>query len=78
MAGVQPGVEFDGWPRSVRPGGCRESHHHMGLRWIAAAMLEPEKQFRKVIGYTQLPASRSRSNADSTSKRPLPLRRPRP
>jgi putative transposase len=27
----------------------------MGLRWTAAGMLEAEKQFRKVIGYTQLP-----------------------
>ena len=27
----------------------------MGLRWTAAGMLEAEQQFRKVIGYTQLP-----------------------
>jgi putative transposase len=27
----------------------------MALRWTAAGMLEAEKQFRKVIGYTQLP-----------------------
>jgi putative transposase len=27
----------------------------MGLRWTAAGMLEAEKQFRKGIGYTQLP-----------------------
>ena len=27
----------------------------MGLRWTAAGMIEAEKQFRKVIGYTQLP-----------------------
>jgi hypothetical protein len=27
----------------------------MGLRWTAAGMLEAEKQFRKVIGYTELP-----------------------
>ena len=27
----------------------------MGLRWTAAGMLEAEKQFRKVIGYTALP-----------------------
>ena len=27
----------------------------MGLRWTAAGMLEAEKQFRKVIGYPQLP-----------------------
>ena len=28
----------------------------MGLRWTAAGMLEAEKQFRKVIGYTQPPS----------------------
>ena len=27
----------------------------MCLRWTAAGMLEAEKQFRKVIGYTDLP-----------------------
>jgi hypothetical protein len=27
----------------------------MGLQWTAAGMLEAEKQFRKVIGYTDLP-----------------------
>ena len=27
----------------------------MALRWTAAGMLEAEKQFRKVIAYTQLP-----------------------
>ena len=27
----------------------------MGTRWTAAGMLEAEKQFRKVIGYTALP-----------------------
>ena len=27
----------------------------MGMRWTAAGMLEAEKQFRKVVGYTQLP-----------------------
>jgi putative transposase len=27
----------------------------MGMRWTAAGMLEAEQQFRKVIGYTQLP-----------------------
>jgi putative transposase len=31
------------------------SSGEMGLRWTAAAMLEAEKQFLKVIGYTQLP-----------------------
>ena len=31
------------------------SSGEMGLRWTAAGMLEAEKQFRKVIGYTQLP-----------------------
>jgi putative transposase len=32
------------------------SSGEMGLRWTAAGMLEAEKQFRKVIGYLQLPA----------------------
>jgi transposase-like protein len=27
----------------------------MAMRWTAAGMLEAEKQFRKVVGYTQLP-----------------------
>jgi putative transposase len=31
------------------------SSGEMGLRWTAAGMLEAEKQFRTVIGYTQLP-----------------------
>jgi transposase-like protein len=31
------------------------SSGEMGLRWTSAGMLEAEKQFRKVIGYTQLP-----------------------
>src|SRR4029077_136470 len=31
------------------------SSGEMGLRWTAAGMLEAEKQFRKVIGYTNLP-----------------------
>jgi transposase-like protein len=31
------------------------SSGEMGLRWTAAGMLQAEKQFRKVIGYTQLP-----------------------
>ena len=31
------------------------SSGEMGLRWTAAGMLEAEQQFRKVIGYTQLP-----------------------
>ncbi len=31
------------------------SSGEMGLRWTAAGMLEAETQFRKVIGYTQLP-----------------------
>jgi hypothetical protein len=30
------------------------SSGEMGLRWTAAGMLEAEKQFRKVIGYTDL------------------------
>ena len=33
----------------------RWSSGEMGLRWTAAGMLEAEKQFRKVIGYVQLP-----------------------
>ena len=33
----------------------RWSSGEMGLRWTAAGMLEAEKQFRKVIGYLQLP-----------------------
>jgi putative transposase len=32
------------------------SSGEMALRWTAAGMLEAEKQFRKVIGYTQLPS----------------------
>ena len=28
----------------------------MGLRWTAAGMLEAERQFRRVIGYRELPA----------------------
>jgi transposase-like protein len=31
------------------------SSGEMGLRWTAAGMLDAEKQFRKVIGYTDLP-----------------------
>jgi putative transposase len=31
------------------------SSGEMGLRWTAAGMLEAEQQFRKVIGYTDLP-----------------------
>ena len=31
------------------------SSGEMGLRWTSAGMLEAEKQFRRVIGYTQLP-----------------------
>jgi hypothetical protein len=31
------------------------SSGEMGLRWTSAGMLEAEKQFRKVIGYTDLP-----------------------
>src|ERR1700690_805665 len=30
------------------------SSGEMGMRWTAAGMLEAEKQFRKVIGYTDL------------------------
>ena len=45
------------------------SSGEMGLRWTAAGMLEAEKQFRKVIGYTDLPAPRGR---DRTSTPPSP------
>ena len=31
------------------------SSGEMGLRWTAVGMLEAEKQFRKIIGYTDLP-----------------------
>jgi putative transposase len=31
------------------------SSGEMGLRWTAAGMLEAEKQFRRVIGYSDLP-----------------------
>ncbi len=37
--------------RNVKNWSCGE----MGLRWTAAGMLKAEKQFRKVVGYTQLP-----------------------
>jgi hypothetical protein len=33
----------------------RWSSGEMGMRWTAAGMLEAERQFRKVVGYTQLP-----------------------
>ena len=41
--------------RSTQRNVKRWSSGEMGLRWTAAGMLEAEKQFRKVIGYTQLP-----------------------
>jgi putative transposase len=31
------------------------SSGEMGLRWTAAGMLEAQKQFRKIVGYTELP-----------------------
>ena len=37
--------------RNVKNWGSGE----MGLRWTAAGMREAEQQFRKVIGYTDLP-----------------------
>ncbi len=55
----------------------RWSSGEMGLRWTAAGMLEAEKQLRKLIGYTQLPHSPSRSNADSTFPSPTQPRKPR-
>ena len=45
------------------------SSGEMGLRWTAAGMLEAEKQFRKVIGYTAAPATRDR---DRTTTPPSP------
>ncbi len=44
----------------------------MGLRWTAAGMLEAEKQFRKVIGYAQLP------NLAVAIERRLHLHQPNP
>ena len=55
------------------------SSGEMGLRWTAAGMLEAEKQFRKVIGYTRATRnSQSRSNDDSTFTSPTPPRPRRP
>ena len=55
------------------------SSGEMGLRWTAAGMLEAEKQFRKVIGYSAAPRnSQSRSNYDSTFTSPTPPRPRRP
>src|SRR6185312_15754095 len=48
------------------------SSGEMGLRWTAAGMLEAEKQFRKVIGYTQLP------NLAVAIERQLHLQQPTP
>ena len=48
----------------------RWSSGEMGLRWTAAGTLEAEKQFRKVVGYTQLP--------QLAIERPLHLPQPNP
>ena len=51
----------------------------MGLRWTAAGMLEAEKQFRKVIGYTDLPrlaVAIERRRPPLTSPTPITTRRP--
>jgi putative transposase len=41
--------------RSTQRNVKRWSSGEMGMRWTAAGMLEAEKQFRKAIGYTDLP-----------------------
>ena len=41
----------------------------MCLRWTAAGMLEAERQFRKIIGYTHLAALALAVEADVTSSR---------
>jgi hypothetical protein len=50
----------------------------MGLRWTAAGMLEAEKQFRKVIGYTDLPrlAVAIEQRLHLPQPNPPPTRRP--
>jgi hypothetical protein len=45
------------------------SSGEMGMRWTAAGMLEAEKQFRKGIGYTDLPRLAGRDRAPTP---PLP------
>ena len=50
----------------------------MGLRWTAAGMLEAEKQFRKVIGYTDLPRLAVAIERRSTFTSPTPSRPRRP
>ena len=50
----------------------RWSSGEMGLRWTAAGTLEAEKQFRKVVGYTQLP------QLAIAIERPLHLPQPNP
>jgi hypothetical protein len=56
----------------------RWSSGDMALRWTAAGMLEAERQFRKIIGYRDLPPSSSRSNATTiVALTPMP-HAPRP
>jgi len=50
----------------------RWSSGEMGLRWTATGTLEAEKQFRKVVGYTQLP------QLAIAIERPLHLPQPNP
>ncbi len=54
----------------------RWSSGEVGLRWTAAGMLEAEMQFRKVIGYPQLPQLAVRSNDACTFTNATPPRRP--
>ena len=41
--------------RTTQPNVKHWNSGEMCLRWTAAGMLEAEKQFRKVVGFTQLP-----------------------
>ena len=58
----------------------------MCLRWTAAGMLEAERRFRKIIGYTHLAALAIAVEADVAARRAattrstthLPTRAPRP
>ena len=47
----------------------------MRLRWAAAGMLEAEKQFRRVKGYSQLPqlASTIKKATTTTASNPVPV-----
>ena len=55
-AGVHESVRVDDRHRPHHQRNVKHwSSGEMGLRWTAAGMLEAEQQFRKVIGYTDLP-----------------------